>query len=303
MTFSSQVKNEIIHNQNRLGCCSAAHLYGILLFAKVFSISRILVTTENYDIIDHVQQALLDNGIKQELIQMRHTARSNAIEITDARALEQIVTDFGYLGNEPNIRVLRQNLLCDQCFGAFLSGCFLTGGNITDPEKGYHMEFQTHRKLLFDDMIGLLTDCEMPPLTANRNYTKLLYYKNSGQIEDMLTLMGAANSSLQLMNTKIYREIINDVNRRTNCESANIDKMVQSARRDRQLIQQIESKMGKNYLHDDLNRVAQLRVRYPELPIEDLGAMLDPPLSKSGISHRLRKIRAIAADLEVQHEH
>ena len=116
----------------------------------------------------------------------------------------------------------------------------------------------------------------------------------------MLTFMGAHNASLELMNTKIMKEIVNGVNRRTNCESANIDKIVASSARDREAIQYLLDRGGEDMLSEDLLAVARLRIENPELSLEQLGASLDPPLSKSGVNHRLRRLRAEAQQLKEQ---
>ena len=297
MSFCKQVKTEISEISSRNGCCSVAHLYGMLLFSKVFSLSRIVVSSEHEVIILHIKDALIELGIKAEILEEAKTARDYSIKITDKKTLDRLFFDFGYTGEEPNTRIIKENFLCDECVAAFVAGCFMTGGNITDPEKGYHLEFSTHKTNLFNDLSQLLESAGFQPRKTKRGYAKILYYKNSGQIEDMLTYIGAVDSSLKLMDTKIYKEIVNSVNRRTNCENANIDKLVHSAGRDKAAIEFIYKTKGKGYLPEDLREVAKLRLENPELPLSELGDMLEKPLTKSGISHRLRRIRQEAGRL------
>lgn len=304
MTFSVEVKTEIAQNDSYIGCCTASHLYGLLLFAKGFSARRVVVSSEHGSIVRHAQHLMFELGINLDVMVLSHTARSHSLTITDTATLERLMHDFGYTGDEPSLRINLQNLMCDNCLPAFVAGCFMTGGNITDPQKNYHLEFATYKSNLFTDMKGVLEQAGFPPRATTRGYAKVLYYKNSGQIEDLLTYMGAVSASLSLMDTKIYKEIVNTVNRRTNCESANIDKIVDSAARDRLAIESIYHQKGKDYLPDDLRDTARLRLEYPELPLAELGGMLEPPLTKSGVSHRLRRIRQLAEPLKEQpHEH
>lgn len=300
MTFCAQVKQEISQYSNRNGCCTAAHLYGTLLFAKFFAIDRIVIASEHSFVVEHARQSLLEFGIQADTITQTKSVGGHSIRITDKQTLDRIFFDFGYTGEEPYIRILKQNFMCDACLASFIAGCFLTGGSITDPSKGYHLEFLTHKKNLFQDFADILAEQEFSPLQTKRGYAKVLYFKNSSQIEDVLTLMGAVNASLELMNTKIYKDIINTVNRRTNCENANIDKIVDSASRDKEAIEYIYQRKGKGHLSEDLRQIAQIRLDYPELPLSELGELLPTPLTKSGVSHRMRKIREEAKRLKEQ---
>ncbi|MEG2634855.1 MAG: DNA-binding protein WhiA, partial [Oscillospiraceae bacterium] len=138
------------------------------------------------------------------------------------------------------------------------------------------------------------------PRNSSRNYSKLLYFKDSGQIEDILAYMGATECSFELMNAKIYKDILNNVNRATNCESANIDRALDSSQKDRALIAYIYKTMGKNWLPEELAMTASLRFNNPELSVSDIVELLPEKISKSGVNHRLRKIRAEAQRLKEQ---
>ena len=300
MSFCGQVKNEIIECSPREGCCSAAHLYGLLLFSHTFSFSKISVNCENETLAAHIQNALREYGIATGTLSVKQNARGTSIRITDRDVLDRLFFDFGYTGAEPHIKILPQNLMCGDCLPAFVAGCFITGGNISHPAKGYHLEFSGHRARLFDGLEELLRAAGFDPRRTKRGYDSVLYFKNSGQIEDMLTFMGAVNSSLELMNTKILKDIKNTVNRRTNCETANIDKIVDSAARDREAITFIYQKNGTAGLPDELKKLAALRLDQPELSLAELGAMLNPPITKSGVSHRLRRLREAAEQLKME---
>jgi len=219
------------------------------------------------------------------------------LTLQDRSVIERLFTDFGYLGDEPNVRINEQNFLCENCAASFVAGCFLSAGNVTDPDKGYHLEFSSYRIRLLDDLMALLRRFDFDPRQTVRASARVLYFKNSSQIEDILTWMGAVRASLALMNTKIFKEINNTVNRRVNCESANIDKAIISASRDREAIETIYRLRGREYLPEELREIAVLRLRHPELTLTELGELLDLPLGKSGVSHRLRRIRSEAQAL------
>lgn len=300
MTFCAETKTEIAQNDSYMGCCTTAHLYGLLLFAKTFSHNKIVVSSEHGFIIRHAQRLMFELGITLDNMALSRTTRNHYLTITDPTTLERLFNDFGYSGEEPSFRIQTENFLCDDCMAAFIAGCFMTGGNITDPQKGYHLEFSTYKQNLFLDFKRVLIQAGFEPRSTTRGYARVLYFKNSSQIEDILTYMGAVSASLALMDTKILKEIVNEVNRRTNCENANIDKIVNSAARDREAIGYIIKIRGADFLPDELREIARLRVEYPELPLAELGALLSTPLTKSGVSHRMRRIREIADSLKEQ---
>jgi len=302
MTFCAVAKTEITQVRYPSNCCSVSHLYGMLLFARIFSPSRIALMSEHGFVIPHVCRCLEEFGIAKEHLEVSAMTRGDLLQITDRASLERIFIDFGYTGEEPNLRIVRQNFLCEQCAPAFVAGCFLTGGNLTDPGKGYHLEFSTHKFRLLGDLNELLVaqDAGFEPRMTTRGSARVLYYKNSEQIEDMLTWMGAVRSSLDMMNTKIVKDIANTRNRRANCESANSEKTVSSAARDREAIETIYRLRGEASLPEDLVMIARLRLNNPDMPLAQLGAMLEHPLTKSGVNHRLRRLRSEAEALREQ---
>jgi DNA-binding protein WhiA len=276
----------------------SAHLYGMLLFSRTFSLARIEIAGEHRFVIGRARDLLVNFGINPRGLKIGRTARGHSIKIEDRKIIDRLFFDFGYTGEEPSVRIIDRNFLCDGCLAAFISGCFVTGGSITDPSRGYHLEFSTHRANLCGDLCEILARAGFEPRRTTRGYARLLYFKNSTQIEDLLTYTGAVRSSLELMDAKIYKDVVNTVNRRTNCENANIDKLVSSAARDKAAIEYIARRMGDRHLPENLDAVARLRLDNPDIPLSELGGMLDPPLTKSGVSHRLRRIREEAERLK-----
>ena len=180
---------------------------------------------------------------------------------------------------------------------AFLSGAFLACGAVSDPEKGYRVEFATQHQPLADDLAALLAEYLAPPKRTVRRNDYLLYYKESENIEDLLTYLGAPKSSLELMEVKIVKELRNRVNRATNCETANISKTVNAALSQIEDIRLIEASGGIGSLDEELRELARLRLQNPDMSLRELGQALTSPISRSGVNHRLRRISEYAAEL------
>ncbi len=297
MTFCAECKTDICKKGVPEGCCAVSRLYGALLFGKSFDKSLIRVSSEHPFVTEHIVDCLHELGVRDGDMTCGSNARERFIKISDRFVVDRILSDFGYSGDELSLRIKEDNFLCERCRGSFVAGCFLTGGTVTSPSSGYHLEFSSHRRNLIKDLKAFLEGCGFAPKEAERGYARILYFKDSAQIEDMLTFMGAQNASLELMNAKIYKDLVNSVNRRTNCENANIDKIVNSSARDGELISYIFETAGESYLPEGLREVARLRLERPELSLEELGLALDKKLTKSGVSHRLRRIRSEANSL------
>ncbi|MEA5051313.1 MAG: DNA-binding protein WhiA [Oscillospiraceae bacterium] len=302
MTFCAEVKKDITENCVYEGCCLASHLYGMAMFGKTFSKSGIVFTSEYDFVAGHIARSLLSYGLAESEIVRASSRRDKRVELTNPQTVERMLFDFGYSGDEPNFPIRRENFNCENCLPAFLAGCFLTGGTVTDPGVDYHLEFSTHRYTFFKDFLELVREAGFEPKTAVRASSYILYFKNSEQIEDILTYMGACDASMKLMDAKIYRDIVNNVNRRTNCENANIDKTVNSAALDIERIRRICDVKGMTYLPDELRETAQLRLEHPELSFGELSELTEGKLTKSGISHRMRRIRSYADKLKEEQD-
>ena len=297
MTFCRKSKIEV-STSTYTGCCNLAHLYGILSFAKSFTKDEIVVTALDEEVIEHILNQFITFGIGKDRIKSSKKDETFLLTINDKKIVDRILLDLGYSGDEPNYRFIERNMQCDLCRAAFIAGCYLTGGTITEPSKSYHLEFTTHKYMFYTDFVLLLEEAGFEPKRAQRKTsTRIIYFKDSSQIEDFLTYVGAYSSAMELMNEKIYKDVVNHVNRQTNCENANIDKMLLSSERDRNDIEYIYSIAGRNYLPENLRKIADLRLENKEFSFTELGAVCDPILTKSGVSHRLHRIRIIADEL------
>ena len=180
---------------------------------------------------------------------------------------------------------------------AYIRGAFIGGGSISNPEKTYHLEFVTHSQEYAEDLCKIINSFGLNSKVIQRKNSYIVYIKEGEQIVDLLNIVGAHSALLELENIRIMKEMRNNVNRLVNCETANLSKTVNAAVRQVESIKLIEKEIGLARLAKNLREVAELRLQYPDESLKELGEMLNPPVGKSGINHRLRKIEKIAEEL------
>ncbi len=183
------------------------------------------------------------------------------------------------------------------CKRAFLRGAFLAGGSISDPEKSYHFEIVSSGERKAEQITDAVRTFELDARIVERRRYHVVYIKEGAQIVDMLNIMGAHKSLMELENVRVVKEVRNSVNRKVNCETANLGKTIGAAVKYIEDIEYIRDKIGLDSLSEELEETAELRVKYPDMPLKELGEMLSPPVGKSGVNHRLRKISRIAEEL------
>ena len=205
MSFCTDCKQDICDKTISSSCCAASVLYGMLLFARRFDSRGILLANEQQFVIDYAERLLIEFGIIPEQISVNKKAKEYQLSIEDADAIDRILFDFGYTGSETSFGINKDNFMCERCIPSFISGCFLCGGTVGDPKNGYHLEFISHHNLLINDFKTLLADNSFEPKEINRGYSRVLYFKDSERIEDLLTFIGAQHSALELMNEKIIK--------------------------------------------------------------------------------------------------
>lgn len=297
MSFSSQVKNELVKIEYETNCCKKSLLYGMALFSKMFSFREIAFQTENEAI------ALLYRDLLKELcnidaqITVSPSGKSFFVNIEDKATVAKLMNYFGHDRRETTLRINVSNFTCPQCQNAFIAGAFLSCGTVSSPQKDYHLEFTVAYLNLTKSFVTLLQEMEINPKTTNRKGYNIIYFKESEMIEDFLYIMGASASMFDMMNIKIVKEIRNSANRKANCETANIDKMIRAASPQINAILKIKDTKGLDYLPDNLKQMAEIRLENPDSSLQELAEMFDPPLSKSGANHRLKRIVSIAEEL------
>ena len=300
MSFSSEAKKEIAASTPDRACCRGAQIYGMLECGHAFSAAEISLQTELEAVADVYDRLVARIGgvprpVRRQL-RRRTTLHHSAVE--DPAARQALLERFGHSGGEVSLRLNRANLDCEACARAYLRGAFLVCGAVTDPEHDYHLEFSVPHYNLSRDIAALLREWDFPAKTTTRGGSYVVYIKESERIEDCLTFLGATKASLELMGVKMVKSIRNDTNRRLNFESANMDKTAQAVAEQIKALSRIESTCGLAALPEELQEVAKLRLDNPDLSLRDLGAMMDPPLSRSGVNHRLQRILKFAETLD-----
>ena len=296
MSFSSDIKRELTALPMENACCEAAQAYGMLEFGRAFSVGGVSLQTENPAVAACYEQ--LVNRVCD--VKLKTTVPDKpgmyTVAAEEANTCRRIVSRFGH-SNEVAIRLNRANLDCETCAAAYVRGAFLVCGAITNPQVDYHLEFSVPYYNLSHDLMTLLGEMGLLAKSVRRKGNYIVYFKESEQIEDCLTLMGAVGASLELMNVKMIKDIRNNANRVANCESANIDKTVAAALVQAEAVRRIESTIGIDALPEDLRALCQLRLDNPDYSLRELGARLEPPISRSGVNHRFQRIVEIAENL------
>lgn len=292
MSFAANVKNELALLEIEDECCKNAQAYGMLIMGRSFTTRNISLQTENEAVAQQYIDAI-KNIISQEPSVEKSVAGKITVQVSSTELCKKILEYFGHTGKELTLHINRSNLPDECCQRAFLRGAFLSCGAITDPNKNYHFEFSIPFMNLTKDFYALLREIDFLPKQVVRKGCYVIYFKESEMIEDLLTTMGAINSSLEIMGVKVIKDIRNRVNRKTNCETANLTKTINAACKQIEEIEFIENTMGKEYLPEDLAKLAELRKENPDVSLGELGQMLSPPLSRSGVNHRMKRIKAI----------
>ncbi len=292
MSFSSETKAELCRVPLQKQCCILAEAYGILLYCNMFTADEIRIVTTSELFTERLPKLFRKAfGLAFDAVPSANIRGKQTFSITNKEAIRQIFSIYGYeargiLAHHINLGVLEDNC----CKAAFLRGAFLAGGSITDPTKSYHLELVTDHYNVSRETFSILLELGFSPKDATRAGNYIIYFKQSEAIEDFFTLLGAPLSAMDIMSAKVEKDMRNAVNRRVNCDSANADKIVSAAQEQLESIRRIEHTTGLEELPEKLREAALLRIANPEASLTDLAALAMPPVSKSCISHRLRKL-------------
>lgn len=296
MSFSSEVKTELCREGLSRRCCARAEFYGVVLFCNSFSAREIRIVTGSASFAARLPQ-LLRKAFKLDFDRVSggEQGGKKVFQMTDPDKLSAIREVYGYdaagsLAHHVNFAVLEE----DHCRTAFLRGAFLTGGSVSDPEKSYHLELVTTHFSVSRELAALLQEAGFQPKQTTRNSNYLNYFKPSEVIEDFLTAIGAPLAAMEIMNAKVEKNLRGSVNRRVNCDSANLDKAVDAAQGQVEAIGRLAAIRRLDSLPDKLREAAALRLENPELTLTELAALCDPPVTKSCLNHRLRKLMELA---------
>lgn len=298
MYFSSEVKKELCSVESYDREALKAELYGMLIFGKHFSDNKIIFTTEN--IYTSKRIILLLQNLYMPIIERQTALRTRAsnnclhkIIVVDENDCKRIFEDFGHSNKQITLRVNRANISSEELVSSFLRGAFLGCGSVSDPMKSYHAEFCVPYKNLSIDLCKILseiTECALAPKTVVRSGNYIVYFKESEQICDLFTYIGAPIKAMEIMGTKAVKQVRNNVNRRINGEIANIEKVAAASAKQLEAINHIKETIGLESLPDDLKEIAYLRLENPEMSLRDLGQNLSNPISRSGANHRIKRL-------------
>ena len=300
MSFSSNVKAELCKDSLSKKSCAVAEGYGVLLYCNTFSSTEIRIITESRDFAARLPRLFKKAFVitfDQEPAAQDRGKLQFAISSEDkiAKIFETLQMDLkASLTLHVNFGMLEEEAECM----AYLRGAFLAGGSVTDPAKRYHLEMTTSHYKVSRETCALLIECGFSPKELSRGGNNILYFKQSDYIEDFLTAIGAQVSAMGVMEAKVEKDLRNGVNRRVNCETANLTKVVDASMGQMAAIRALEEAGELDKLPGKLREAALLRRENPEATLQELAAMLNPPITKSAINHRMRKLLELARALE-----
>ena len=312
MSFSAKVKSEVCRIGDLTKEEAVATLSAIMKVSGTLGVANrkisFRVITENAAIARLVFKLLKEYfGIHTRIMVKKSNSlkKNNAyvIIITEDLKVKELLIELSILKSDNDVLSLYYNIP-DSIFEnenhkrAYIRGAFLGGGSISNPEKTYHLEFVTHNDDYALKFSSLINTYGLSSKVIQRKNSYVVYLKEGEQIVDLLNIIGAHTNLLYLENVRIMKEMRNNVNRLVNCETANLGKTVNASVRQIESIRLIENEIGFQRLPKNLREIAELRLKYPEESLKELGEILDPPVGKSGVNHRLRRIEKIAEELK-----
>ena len=295
-SFSLKAKTELCRLSVQRPCCSRAESYGVLLYCNTFTTREVRIITENPEFALRLPRLFHKAfGVRFDRVPEDNNGGKLIFQITDSEKLARILDVLGYDAEKALALHVNYALLEDDCCrAAFLRGAFLAGGSVTDPEKRYHLEFSTSHVQASSEVLTLLEEMGFLPRSVMRGANAVTYFKQSEHIEDILTTIGAPASATEIMAAKVDKEIRNGANRATNCDIANLNKTLEAVAQQTEAIRRIADNGKLKTLPEKLQETAQMRLANPELSLAQLATMFDPPISKSCLNHRMRKIMELA---------
>ena len=292
-SFSAAAKAEICRSIPNKNCCALAECFCILLFCNSFDHECIRIITESREFA-YVLPKLFKRAFDVEFDFFPSMVAPGKLifQITDPEKLDIIFSACGF--SRDNTLAMHLNLPIVEeecCRSAFLRGAFLAGGSVTDPEKAYHLELTTTHQTVAREAYTLIHEVlTFYPKMATRGGGSVLYLKQSDQISDLLACLGASVASMGIIEAKLEKELNNKVNRRCNCDDANTSKVVEAAQEQLTAIRILRERKVADKLPHKLQHALIAREKNPEASLSELAGMMDPPISKPAMNHRLKKL-------------
>ena len=314
MSFSGATKNELSRIPITDSCCAIVELAAIVRMSGTIQMSgmkkiNLKFTTENAAIARRIFTILkmIYNTEVEVMVRKNKQLKKNnnyLIVVNDRDISRRILDDVGFTNKDENsIFNVNYNIPIDLiqsrcCRRSYVRGAFLGGGSISNPEKTYHLEFVTNNEEHSRNLSEIINSFNLNSKIVTRKENFVVYIKEGEQIVDLLNIIGAHQALLKLEEIRVFKDVRNNINRIVNCETANLSKTIDASLRQIENIEYIQNTLGLNILPTGLKELAELRLIYKEASLKELGAMLEPPVGKSGINHRFRKIEQIAEDLK-----
>ena len=307
MSFTAEVKDELSRIEPKRACCLKAELAALVRIEGTLHISgpnryRLEVATETAPVARTVIKLLHGvYGLKTELTVRRsvlHKTNNYLITVPTQPKLGTALSELGILGEHGfSIGIDAKLVKRDCCAISYLRGAFLGGGFVADPHGDFHFELTAETEQLADDLVSLMGRFEIPARVARRRGTFAVYLKGAEPIVTFLALVGAHRALLRTEDVRIIKSMRNDVNRLVNAEIANQQKTAEAAVSQIEAINMLASIKGLENLPPALSELAELRLSNPEVSLRELGELADPPLTKSAVYHRVRRIEELANEL------
>ena len=289
MSFAGDVKTELCRISLSRRCCAQAEAYGVLLYCNTYTAREIRVVTENPAFAQRIP-LLFKKAFRVAFDRVPEGEGKYVFSITDPEKLAAIAQCFGRDSTSLALHINFAMVEESCCRAAFLRGAFLAGGSVTDPKKSYHLELATSHLSVSREMVALMREMDLEPKDSMRKGSSVIYFKQSDRIADLLTTIGAPISAMEVINTKLEKDLRGSVNRRVNCDAANMDKVVEAAMVQIEAIRSLEERGRLIRLPEKLQETARLRLAKPEEPLAQLAQLCDPPITNSALNHRLRKL-------------
>ena len=298
-SFSAGAKAEVCRIRPGRDCCALAEAFGVLLFCNSFSADGIRIITESREFAFILPKLFKKAfNLNFDSFPSMESPGKLVFQITDPEKISIIMEAFGFSARDT--LALHVNLPVvegDCCKAAFLRGAYLAGGSVTDPEKGYHMELVTTHQSVARETYTLIREITgFEPKTAKRAGGQVLYLKNSDLVADFLAFLGASVAAMGIMEARLEKELNNKVNRRCNCDDANTSKVVEAAQEQITAIRFLEEKGLLENLPGKLKQAAVARLKHPSSSLSELAGMMDPPITKPAMNHRLKKLMEMAKE-------
>ena len=301
-SFSSAARAEICRELPHKPCCAKAQCFGILLFCNSFQDDGIKIITESREFAC-ILPKLFKKAFDLDFDSYPSLASSGKLVflIRDPEKLSEIMEAFGFSAGDTLALHVNYPIVEEECCKvSFLRGAFLAGGSVTDPGKGYHLELATtHQAVARETELIVREVMDFTPKTAARGGAQVLYLKQSEQISDFLTRLGAPVAAMGIMEARLEKELNNKVNRRCNCDDANTSKVVEAAQEQLGVIRTLRERGILEGLPEKLKQAAYAREQNPSASLSELAAMMEPPITKPAMNNRMKKLAACAKETEL----